>query len=149
MKMLRLDDPVGIRKARQLLNDTGALFVSFAAQRTRIPLLIVHCPAVKHYGYASDFCYAGTGTGDHYHYVSYVEFGGAYPLMLGQLSWGYVGNKLGFRNDVDALNVTGFLNALGQNTVSELNKYIARLRTYAHDPAALDFDFYRSAGGPR
>jgi hypothetical protein len=83
MEMLRLNDPPGIRKARQTLRETGALFVSFAAQGTHLPLLIVHGPAVKHHGYADGFGYAGTGSGSDYHYVAYMEFGGVYLLCWG------------------------------------------------------------------
>lgn len=148
MKMLRLNDPSGIRRARKVLQETGALFVSFAAQGTHLPLLIVHGPAVKHFGYADGDGYSGTGSGD-YHYVGYMEFGGVYPLMLGHLHPGYVAEKLRLKHDADALNVVGFLNALGQNTVKALDEYLGRLKMSPYDPTALDFDHYQQTGGPR
>jgi hypothetical protein len=147
--MLRLNDPQGIRKARQMLNETGALFVSFAAQGTHLPLLIIHAPAVKHHGYAEGACYAGTATGQDYHYVAYMEFGGVYPLMLGGLHPSYVAEKLRLKHDADALNVVGFLNALGQRTQKELDEYLERLKMSPYDDTALDFDHYQQTGGPR
>ena len=149
MKMLRLNDPSGICRARQILNETGALFVSFAAQGTHLPLLIIHGPAVQHFGYAKDVGYSGTGTGKDYYYVAYMEFGGAYPLMLGHLHPGYVADKLRLKHDADALNVVGFLNALGQNTTKALDEYLERLKMSPYDPTALDFDHYQRTGGPR
>jgi hypothetical protein len=149
MEMLRLNNPKGIHKARQVLNETGALFVSFAAQGTHIPLLIIHCPAVKHHGYAEGASYAGTGTGLDYHYVAYMEFGGVYPLTLGNLHPGYVAEKLRLKHDADALNVVGFLNALGQRTAKELDEYLERLRMSPYDDTALDFNHYQQTGGPR
>ena len=149
MKMLRLNDPLGIRKARQVLNETGALFVSFAAQGTHIPLLVIHGPAVKHLGYANGDGYSGTGSGTNYYYVAYMEFGGVYPLMLGCLNPGYVAEKLRMKHEADALNVTGFLNALGQDTVKALDEYLERLKMSPYDDTALDFAHYQQTGGPR
>lgn len=151
MEMLRLNNPPGIQKARQILNERGALFVSFAAQGTHLPLLIVHKLAVIHYGYTLNSGYAGTGSifGDSYHYVALIEFGSAYPFMLGHLTPGYVAEKLRMKNEADALNVTAFLNALGQITGLALDDYLARLKMNPYDPTALDFDYYRGTGGPR
>lgn len=149
MKMLRLNDPACIRAAHKVLHDTGSLFVSFAAQGTHIPLLIVHVPVVKHWGYAEGFGYAGTGNGMEYYYVAYMEFGGVYPLMLGNLMPGYVADKLRIKYEADALNITAFLNALGQSTVDSLNEYLSELKMSSYDPTALDFDHHKYTGWPQ
>jgi hypothetical protein len=146
MKMMHLNDHKGVVQAWQILQDTGALFVSFAAQGTHLPLLIVHQPAVKHWGYAPEDGYAGTKGGD-YHYVGLMEFGGLYPFVLASVSAGYVQDKLQMRNSADALNTTAFLKALGQTTLKALNEYLDRLHTSPHDPTAVDYDYYMRQRG--
>lgn len=147
MKMLRLNDRKGIREARRTLWDTGTLFVSFAAQGTHLPLLVLDPLAVVHYGYQRGHGHAGSVKG--YHYVGYMEFGGLYPFVLGHLDSGYVEEKLRMRHAADALNVTGFLNALGQATQKALDEYMERLKLSPYDDTALDYDYYKLRGGPR
>lgn len=146
MEMLRLDNRKGMGQAWQLLRDIGALFVSFAAQGTHLPLLIVHQPAVKHWGYAPEDGYAGTKSGDYY-YVGLMEFGGLYPFSLRDISAGYVADKLTMRHFADALNTTAFLKALGQRTRNELQEYLDRLHMSPHDPTAVDYNHYVHGGG--
>jgi hypothetical protein len=142
MKMLRLNNPKGLHQARQGLADTGALRVDFAAQGSRLPVLIVHCAAVRHYAVNPP------PRDNPYYYVGLVEFGGCYPFTLGGVNWGYAKDKLRVKTDVDAMNLTALLNAVGQTSRRHLDEFLERLMMSPSDDTAVDFHHYAHRGGP-
>lgn len=115
---VRLTAPESIEKVRQaVIVERKVVLISFAAQMTHYPILIAPDDAVHHHGFERS--YGGGGRGKGFYYVSIMEFGkrGAYPLMLGSLTAGYVQEKLGLKTTACANNVTAFLNALGEEDV--------------------------------
>lgn len=125
MEMVKLTQLAKMREVWQRLHDVGVVLVSFAAQATHNPLLIVDPWRTVHFGYEKSHGYGGQLGG--YHYVGLMEFGGLYPLTLGCLHYGYVHEKLRFRTAADAENVTAFLNAMGQESLEALDGYMQSL----------------------
>ena len=142
MEMVKLTQPTQMREAWQMLHDIGIIAVSFAAQATHIPLLIVDPWRIAHVGYAQGFGYGGPL--DNFHYVGVVEFGGLYPLTLGHLHPGYVHEKLRFRTAADAANATAFLNAIGQPTLQKHESYLSSL---VLDGDHIDHEHYQQHPG--
>jgi len=106
LEPVHLNNRDRVKEVRKRLEDHHTpLLVEFCAQWTRHPILLVEgtsCVRCGEPGYSQG------------HIVGIVEFGkGLYPLTLGYVRVGYLQEKLGISNLVDATNLTAFLNALG------------------------------------
>jgi len=111
---VKLNDVASVQRVKQELLENHIMcpvMVSFAAQATHHPILIVPDTSIRYVGFEES--YTGYKPGE-YFYIGIVEFGhGLYPFpRQGNLDWGYVYEKLHMNNEADCINITVFLNAL-------------------------------------
>ena len=117
---VKLDNLCSMMVVYRALLAEQPILVSFAAQMTHHPILIVPDTIIRAIGFPSTHiyeapyeAYTGGKLGD-YFYIGVVEFGrGLYPFpRQGHIDWSYFNEKIRMNSEADAVNITIFLNAL-------------------------------------
>lgn len=106
---VRFTEPERLEEVKLALDAGLVVFVTFAAQATRYPLIIGQDAAFKHIG--MDKSYGGSDRGNGFYYVALMEYGGCYAFQF-PVHWGYLKEKLRLPHEGCARNISTFLNAL-------------------------------------